>query len=70
MEKIKKSDSEILAQTVFYVSLISLIVFSTAEFLCPGFVTRYVSLYWFVIVTTVSAVWWMRTLQSKTPPPF
>jgi len=50
--------SETISQTLFLTALSSFVVFLSLDLLLPGFVSRILSVHWFLLVAMISGVWW------------
>jgi len=63
----------VIAKTGFYTSAISYLIFLLAEYIKPGFVSNYMSVHWFLLATTVFAIWWSTSHdfpKSRRPVSF
>ncbi len=55
---------ETIARTLFLTSVVSFVVFLAADLLRPGFVSRYLSVHWFLGVAILAGLWWAREVKE------
>ncbi len=53
-----------VARTGFYASLAWYAVFFAADLLRPGFVSRYFSVHWLLLLTAACGAWWASRERS------
>jgi hypothetical protein len=64
------SIAEPLARTIFFTSLVSYVAFWIVDAVRPGFVSRYLSVHLFLLVSIFSGVWWSIEVPSLKERPW
>lgn len=55
---------ETIARTLFLTSVGSFVLFLAADLARPGFVSRYVSVHWFLGAAILSGAWWAYEMKE------
>ncbi len=64
-----QAEQEAIAETGFFTSLLSYVLFWTLDVLRPGFVARFFSVHVFLVGLIVFGVWWGAVVEEYTDRP-